>query len=186
MFNRDILLIDTEATGLDVKRHELIQLAAVLLDKKTLKEKDYYDSYIKPRKWRNRDPEAMAVNKLTMDDLRGAPSAKQVITEFDKKFHNKKVILAYYGGMLDIDFIRALYTKLGKAHTFDYHFFNLWPVFYTYLASKNSLTNPKKYTGFTLEDLMKRFKLYMGGRHDALGDCRVEAEILRNIIKQLR
>jgi DNA polymerase III epsilon subunit-like protein len=186
MFNRDILLIDTEATGLDVKRHELIQLAAVLLDKKTLKEKAYYASYIRPLKWNNRDPEAMAVNKLTLRDLKGAPSAKQVIAEFDKKFRGKDVILAFYGGMLDIDFIRALYAKLGKKHQFDYHFFNLWPVFYTYLAAKNKLTNRRRFTGFTLEDLMKKFRVKLSGRHDALGDCRVEAEILRKIMKELK
>ena len=38
-FERDILLIDTEFTGFDIDKHEIIQLAAVLLDKKTLKEK---------------------------------------------------------------------------------------------------------------------------------------------------
>src|SRR4051812_14401979 len=38
MFNKDILLLDIESTGTDVTKHEIIQLAAILLDKKTLKE----------------------------------------------------------------------------------------------------------------------------------------------------
>ena len=38
-FYKDILLIDLETTGLDAGRHEIVQIAAVLLDKKTLKER---------------------------------------------------------------------------------------------------------------------------------------------------
>ena len=185
MFNRDILLIDIEATGLDSNKHEIIQLAGILLDKKTLKEKVTYSSYIKPVKWKNRDPEAMAVNKLTLSDLKGAPSAKQVAKEFDEIFP-KNVILAYYGGVLDIDFIRALYKEIGRKQPFDYHFFNLWGLFYPYLAKTGGLTNKKRFAGFTIEDLIKKFKIKPEKRHDALGDCRVEAEILRQIMKRLR
>ena len=43
-FKRDILLIDTEFSGFDVpKKHDLLQIAAVLLDKKTLKEKKFLE-----------------------------------------------------------------------------------------------------------------------------------------------
>ena len=47
-FKKDILLVDTEFTGFDLQKHELVQLAAVLLDKKTLKEKKVFSSFVKP------------------------------------------------------------------------------------------------------------------------------------------
>ncbi len=184
MFNRDILLIDTEATGLNMNKHELIQLAAVLLDKKTLKEKKNFNSYIKPARWKRRDPAAMKVNRLTWSNLKDAPPAKAVIKKFTRAFPHR-VILAYYGGPLDIDFLRALYKKIGRQQPFDYHFFNLWGLFYGYLAKRGKLTNRRRFTGFTLEDLMKRFNIPSPGRHDALVDCRIEAEILRRIMKNL-
>ncbi len=183
MFNRDILLIDTEATGLDLNKHELIQLAGILLDKKTLKEKKKFNSYIKPTKWKNRDPEAMKVNRLTLDQLKNAPGAKQVIKKFDAAFPHK-VIIAYYGGPLDMDFLRHLYKKIGKKFPFDYHFFNIWGLFYAYLARHNKLKNHKRFTGFTIENLMKEFNISSTDRHDALEDCRIEAEIMRHIMKK--
>jgi inhibitor of KinA sporulation pathway (predicted exonuclease) len=52
MFNKDILIVDIEASGLDAERYELIQLAAIQLDKKTLKPKQEFASYIRPKKWK--------------------------------------------------------------------------------------------------------------------------------------
>jgi DNA polymerase III epsilon subunit-like protein len=183
-FKKDLLLIDLEMTGLDVQKHEIIQLSAVLLDKKTLKEKSFFNSYIKPTKWKNRDPEAMAVNKISSEWLSESPSIGEVLKAFNKKFNPKDVILSYYGGPLDLDFLRFAYKHCKIEWNFDYHFFNLWALFFGILAGKNNLNNLKKFTGFTLEDLVKKYQVRVNGsRHDALTDCRIEAEILRKIIK---
>ena len=44
MFNKDLLVLDIESTGTDVTKHEIIQLAGILLDKKTLKEKKVFSN----------------------------------------------------------------------------------------------------------------------------------------------
>jgi len=137
-FKRDILLIDLEFSGFDIKKHEILQLAAVLLDKKTLREKKVFSSYIKPTKWKHRDPESMNVNKITFDIAKGAPPLQQVIKRFDKVFgHN--VILAAYVGFNDKRFLLEAYKKAKIKYRFDYHFFDLWGLFYAYLAKKNQL-----------------------------------------------
>lgn len=181
-FKKDLLLIDLEMTGLDAQKHEIIQLAAVLLDKKTLKEKKFFNSYIKPKKWQNRDPEAMAVNKIHPEWLKESPVMKEVLQSFTKKFNSKEVILSYYGGPLDMDFLRLAYKRNKITWQFDYHYFNLWAFFYGILAGKNGLKNTKKFTGFTLEDLMKKYKVVTKNRHDGLADCRAEAEVLKKIL----
>ncbi len=190
MFKKDILLIDVELTGLDPKRHELIQLAAVLIDRKTLKIKKEFSSFIKPKKWQTRDPEAMAVNKISKQELDSAPSLLEVIIEFDQLFP-KNVTLAHYGGIADTDFLRQAFSKLGKKYApryfpFDYHVFDLWPICYTYMALHHKLTNAKRFAGFSMEDLMKRFAIKIEGRHDALADCKIEAEIFRKIMTELK
>ncbi len=185
-FKKDLLLIDLETTGLDATRHEIIQIAAILLDKKTLEEKEAFSSYVKPRKWANRDKESMKVNKINYAQVSDAPILKEVLTKFNRLFNPKSVILSYYGGPLDADFLRAAYKKAGVKWQFDYHYLNLWGVFYATLAAKNQLNNKKKFAGFSLEDLVKRFKIKnLGSRHEALGDCRIEAEVLRRIIAQI-
>jgi DNA polymerase-3 subunit epsilon len=182
-FKKDLLLVDLETTGLDASKQEIIQLSAILLDKKTLKEKSFFNAYARPVKWAQRNLESMKVNGIKKDWLDSAPPLKTVLKQFRKQFKASQVILSYYGGPVDMDFLRAAYYKHKIKWQFDYHYFNLWVYFYAHLAAKNQLKNKKKFSGFSLEDLMKKYKIKSSNRHDGLEDCRIEAEVLRKLIK---
>ena len=184
-FKKDLLLIDLETTGLDASRHEIIQLAAILLDKKTLAEKEVFDTFVRPAKWRTRDRESMAINGISWQQVQGAPRLPEVIKNFDRLFGHD-VILSHYGGPLDMDFLRAAYKKYFKEFPFDHHYFNLWGLFFSYLAAQNKLKNTRHFTGFTLDGFLKVYRLKSNNRHDALEDCRLEAEILRRVMKDLQ
>lgn len=186
-FKRDILLIDLEFSGFDLQKHEILQIAAVLLDKKTLKEKKVFSSFVRPTKWQHRDRESMAVNKISFESVKAAPPLKEVIKEFDRVFgHN--VIQAAYVGFNDKRFLMDAYKKAGLKYGFDYHFFDLWPLFYGYLAAGNKLKSKKDFAGFGLESLIKMFniKIKKNQLHDALVDCRAEAEVLRKVMERLK
>ena len=185
-FKKDILLIDTEFAGFDIKKHDLLQLAAVLLDKKTLKEKKVFSSYIRPTHWKNRTAPAMKVNKITWDMVKDAPTLKEVIKEFDRVFGHD-VIQAFYVGYNDKRFLTEAYNTAKVKWQFDYHYFELWGLFYPFLANKNQLNSKKDFAGFGLESLIKKFKIKTDKDqlHDALVDCRVEAEVLRKVMANL-
>jgi DNA polymerase III epsilon subunit-like protein len=188
-FKRDILLIDLEFSGFDITKNEILQIGAVLLDKKTLREKKAFSSFVRPSPslWRYRDRESMKVNKISPEMLKGAPSLKEVIKKFNKTFgHN--VMLAAYVGYNDKKFLLEAHRKSNIQFKFDYHYFDLWGLFYAYLAKKNQLTSHKDFAGFGLEYLIKKLKIKIDKNqlHDALVDCRVEAEVLRKIIGDLK
>ncbi len=184
MFKKDILLVDIEATGTDVLKHEIIQLAAVLLDKKTLQEKASFTSYIKPKKWSQRSKEAMAVNGISWDELKDAPDMKTVLKYFVSCFPNN-VTLAHYGGMIDIPFLSAAFRDAKIKYPYDYHVFDFWPIFYVYMAKQKRLKEKSKAPGFSLEGITKHFKVKVEGqRHDALTDCRIEAEVFRRLMRK--
>jgi DNA polymerase III alpha subunit (gram-positive type) len=185
MFSKDLLLFDIECTGIDFRKHELIQLAAILLDKRTLKQKKSFNSFIRPEHWKSRTSAAMKVNGITWEQVKDAPSLKSVLKDFQKKF-GTNAILTQYGGVMDITFMQEAYRKSKMRWGFDYHIFNFWGLFYTYAAKKKVLRNKTRFAGFGLEDLMKHFRISAPPRHDALVDCQVEAEILRRIIKKVR
>ena len=185
MFNRDILVIDLEATGLDSTKHEIIQIGAVLLDKKTLKEKSNFSTYVKPKKWRAKDPEAMKVNKITWDLVKDAPSLKSSLIKLEKYFPSNKVVIANYGSVFDIEFLKKGFRDINRKYPYEYHVFNIWPLCYTYAAKHKLLKNSKRFTKFRLEDLARHFKLTFENHHDALVDARIEGQILQKIIKTL-
>lgn len=185
MFNKDLLMLDIEATGIDVTKHEIIQLAAVLLDKKTLKEKKSFNMFVKPKHWAKREKEAMAVNNISWEQLKNAPGIKTVLQKFNKTF-GAEAIPATYGGNLDIVFLPAAYRSAGMKYPFEYHTYNMWPVCYTFMAKHKQLKNRKRFVGFSLEDLGDYLKVTrLPGRHDALVDCRYQAEVLRKLLKAL-
>ena len=185
-FKKDILLIDLEFSGFDIHKNDILQIAAVLLDKKSLKEKKSFSSFVKPENWQSRDMESMAVNKISFDTVKDAPSLKEVIKKFEKTFgHN--VILAAYVGYNDKKFLLEAYKRAKIKWQFDYHYFDLWGLFYGYLASKNKLTSKKDFAGFGLESMIKmlNIKIDKNNLHNALVDCRVEAEVLRKVMKNI-
>lgn len=187
-FKKDILLIDTEFSGFDVQKNEILQIAAVLLDKKTLKEKKSFNSFVRPTPslWEHRDRESMKVNKITLESLKGAPSLSSVIKKFNKAF-GRNVIQAFYVGYNDKRFLQEAYRKSKIKWRFDYHYFDLWAFFYAALAKKNQLKSKKDFAGFGLEYLIKKLKIKIDKNqlHDALVDCRVEAEVLRRVMSKM-
>jgi DNA polymerase-3 subunit epsilon len=186
MFKKDLLVLDIEATGLEADKHEIIQLAAILLDKKTLKEKKRFDSFIKPSNWKNRSREAMAVNQISWEQLKNAPDIKTVLKKFQKTF-GTEFSIAPYGTIMDTWFLRVAYKQCRMRYPFDYHIFDIWPLVYIYMAKKKLLHNRTRFVGFGLDDAAKHFNIPVpAGRHTALTDCEIEAEVLRQIIKRIK
>ncbi len=186
MFNKDLLLIDIESTGADYSKYEMIQLAAVLLDKKTLREKKSFASYVRPENWRRQEAEAMAVNGITWEQVKNAPSLKNVLTTFEKTF-GTNVMLANYGGVFDIGSLQTAYRQTKMKYRFDYHAYNLWVLSYTFMAKHKKLTDKKRFSGFSQEDVAAYLRIPIPvERHDALVDCRFEADIFRALMKRIK
>jgi DNA polymerase-3 subunit epsilon len=184
MFHKDILLVDLEFTGLDARKHDIIQLAAVLLDKKTLKEKKSFDTYVRPRSFKNWDPEATKIHKIRPALLKNSPPIAAVLKQFNKTFPGP-VILSYYGGTLDVEFLRENYARIKKPYPFNYHVFNIWGLFFVFMALQKKLNSKKYFTGFDIDDLTKRFSTPQYS-HNALEDCRAEAAVLREVVKRMK
>jgi DNA polymerase III epsilon subunit-like protein len=186
MFKRDILLIDTEFSGFDLKKHDLLQIAAVLLDKKTLKEKKSFNSYIKPKHWKKRDLASMRINGITWDMVKDAEPLEKVIRQFNSVFPHD-VIQAFYVGYNDKRILLNAYEQAKVPWPFDYHYLELWGLFCPFMAIKNKLTSRKDFAGFGLESMISMFNIKPEGQlHDALTDCRIEAEVFRRVMKELR
>lgn len=182
-FKKDLLIIDTEFSGFDLKKHDILQIAGILLDKKTLKEKKSFNSFIRPIHWKTRDPAAMAVNKITWEQVKDAPLLADAIKAFNQTF-DTDVMLTSYVGFTDKKYLMDAYQKAGVQWLFDYHYFDIWSVCYAHLGGNNELASRKDFAGFGIESMMERYKLEAPPLHDALVDCRVEAEILRRVVAE--
>lgn len=84
MKNNTIVVFDFETGSLDISKCEVIQVAAMAIDKKKLEPipNAIFESLIKPRDFNNLQDEALAVNKKTREELKQAPSIEIVWKKF--------------------------------------------------------------------------------------------------------
>lgn len=177
-FSKDILIIDFEAFfGGSEDDAEPFQVGAVLLDKKTLEEKESFSSFIQPDF--SEVPKEWFIKKgYDPGLLTNAPAISVVANEFIDLF-GKEYFISSWTTALD----RALFKKLMASINislidFDYHVYDLWPVAYTHLLKRG-------YKGpWRSEAIFSEFDLPPRSTHDALEDCRYAAEVLRKIADQ--
>ncbi|MDQ3018773.1 MAG: exonuclease domain-containing protein, partial [bacterium] len=138
-----------------------------------------------PKRWEKRELEAMAVNKITWNEIKNAPSLKTVLKKFEATF-GTDVTVTPYGSILDTAYLRMSYKECKMKYPFDYHVFDIWPLAFIYMAKHKLLTNKTRFSGFSMEDTANHFNIPVPeDRHTVIADCRLEAEILRRLLKEL-
>jgi DNA polymerase III epsilon subunit-like protein len=84
MKNNTIIVFDFETGSLDINKCEVIQVAAMAIDRKNLEPipNAVFESLIKPRDFNNLQDEALAINKKTREELKQAPNIEVVWKKF--------------------------------------------------------------------------------------------------------
>ena len=179
MFKKDILIIDFEATGFDVEKDDPVQIGLVLLDKNTLQEKLYFSSWIYTEKELLEDLKGFrwaSIRKDKFEFIKNAPKLKEVAEEI-QKILPEEFTFSSWNTYFDFSLWKKLLNEVGfKANQI--HLLDLCVIAY------DRLSNNPGYSGdFTSESIFQFLNLGKRDTHDALDDCRLEAETLRLLEK---
>ncbi len=178
-FPKDLLIIDIEASGSDPYVHVPLQIGAVLLDKKTLKEKKHFTSFIHQNV--NFPVEDWVQKNVPLDlsAITKAPSIEKVAKQFTRHF-GFDVSIAAWVIAFDVAYVSQILKSIGLqwGKAYDHHALDLFTLAWMHLKEAGWKTIPDS------EAVFQHFGFPPRGVHDALEDCRLEAEVLRRIIKQ--
>ena len=83
MIKSNYIVFDCETGGLDETKNPITQYAAVILDGKTLKEKDRFETFIKPYNDLVIEKQALEHTMVTMSDVNSGISVKKFVEEFN-------------------------------------------------------------------------------------------------------
>lgn len=164
-------VFDTETTGLNPSGgDQIIQIGAVRIVNGRLLAQESYEQLVHP----GRDiPEAgIPIHGITPEMVANQPRIEQVLPVFHR-FAADSVLVAH-NAAFDMKFLQLLELRTGLA-------FNQ-PVLDTLLLSAVAHPNQESHR---LEAIAERFGLTIFGRHTALGDAMVTAEVWLHLIGQL-
>ncbi len=162
---------DTETTGLEPSAgDEIIQIGAVRIVNGRLLRHENIDQLIDPR--RPLRPEGIAIHGITEDMVRGQPTIAEVLPQFHA-FCAGTVLVAH-NAAFDMRFLQLKEEALGIRFT--------QPLLDTLLLSAVIHPNQESHK---LEAIAERLGVPIIGRHTALGDAIVTAEVFLRMLPLL-
>lgn len=170
----EMVVFDTETTGLDLRRGDtLVSIGACRILNGRLLAQDAYDQFINPG--RPVPPESTQIHGISDIDVAEAPPAEVALPHF-RNFVGHSILVAH-NAAFDLMAINQHAEAAGVR--FD------MPVLDTLLLSR--ALDPS-FEDHGLDALAARFQLSFapGSRHSALGDARVTAELLLQLLPRLQ
>lgn len=182
-------VLDVETTGLSVVRNEIIQVAVVPLDSKTL-EPDHtpFNLFMRVERPENVDPVAMSINGLSVEELEKYPNKQTAAEALNIWFQG---IGLPFGAKLipvcqNLPFDSAFTREWLGAYQYDQIFSRRGRDTMTLAAGINDSAAwrglPIPFERIGLKDLCQHFKIELDGHHDALADCVATARLYRELI----
>ena len=174
-----ITVIDTETTGLDLSKHEIIQIGIIQLkqedygDLKSLTEQEYN---IRPYNIKTASPEALKINGYNKEKWENSVSFKHLFQSLNDIWKNSDLLLGQ-NLIFDLRFIAKYYKRYGLEK----------PKFPRYIDTKHmgsQLVTEGIMKSSSMDSMCKHFNIKFKGRaHTALTDCQRTVTLWRQIGK---
>jgi DNA polymerase-3 subunit epsilon len=164
-------VFDTETTGLAPSQgDEIIQIGATRIVAGKLRREESFEQLVDPR--RSIPAAGITIHGITPDMIVGQPTIDVVLPAFHAFAHD--TVLVAHNAAFDMRFLQLKEEATGVV--FDQ------PVLDTLLLS--AVVHPNQ-ESHRLEELAARFDVTVLGRHTALGDAMVTAEVFHKMIPLL-
>ena len=177
------VVMDTELTGLDRKKDEIISIGGVRIKNLQIDLGETFHHYIQPTKLDH--TEATLVHRITPEQLKEAPSLEEVLPEFIS-FLGTDLIVGHYVG-LDMSFLHRATEKMYNGTLVNPCIDTIRMaqgykrVMFGYYHESSSSTNK-----LSLQDLSNEFNLPFFEAHDALEDAMQTAYLFLYLVKKFR
>lgn len=173
---RPIAITDVETTGFDADIHEIIEIGLVVVDQKTFKVLDEFETKVKPRHIKTAAEKALKVCGYNKLDWLKAVDLKDAMKIYAKK--TKNAIFLAHNSFFDWSFISQAFKSTGLEDHTDYHRLDLFSIAWG-LSRNRKLKDLSK---FNLSEMCKYFNINPEPMpHRALNGARTAHQILKKL-----
>jgi len=174
---QSFVVLDTETTGLDLLKDNILSIGAVRIVNNTFDIADSLSIIVKNEQIQTQD--AVAIHGLVQTELKGQSPQDALVAFFD--FVGADIIIGHH-----IAFDIAMLNKLSKNHGGDILKNSVLDT--SYLARRlDHATDPHSLDRkeYTLDKLCTRFKVIPKARHTADGDAYITAIVFMKLLQKL-
>lgn len=174
MRKHNFAFIDTETTGLNLSRHEIIEIGCVLTtpDLEVIEE---FELKVKPQRIEDADPVSLKVNHYNPEKWAGALPLSEAMKIFSEKV--KDAIMVGHNVAFDAGFLESAFHKVGMENTLHYHRLDTVSVAWAKLHREPDLEH------FSLRELCLRFGIKHEDVHRALPDARATYALYKKLME---
>ncbi|MFH1759007.1 MAG: 3'-5' exonuclease [Patescibacteria group bacterium] len=175
---RPLAITDVETTGLDVRRHEIIDIGLLVVEQSDLNIIKYSLDYkVKPEHPETAEAEALKINGYNEADWRDAPNLKSVMKLYAEL--TKDAVFLASPVSFDWQFVEEAFRKTGVKDPMDYHRLDLFSIAWG-KQREGKLPGVKS---LKLSELCKFFGIPEEPMpHVGINGATIELEILRKLL----
>jgi DNA polymerase-3 subunit epsilon len=130
---QDLLFVDTETTGLDATKHELLEVAAIRCSPDGSNIISMYEAKLKPLHLESAEPKALEINKYSAAEWTDDKCVKPEIVVDNLQKMAGNTVLVGHNVSFDEGFLTPMFTRLGMKAPWGYHKVDTvalaWPLF---------------------------------------------------------
>ncbi|OGI65402.1 hypothetical protein A3A95_00945 [Candidatus Nomurabacteria bacterium RIFCSPLOWO2_01_FULL_39_18] len=174
MKKHKLAFIDIESTGLDVIKHEIVEIGCVLTtpDLKVIEE---FELKIKPEHIENSDPVSLKISHYDKESWENAFTLEKAMKILSKK--TKDAIMVGQNVAFDSGFLEHAFSKVGIANSMHYHKLDTISIAWAKLHKEPDLEH------FSLREMCVRFGIKNEHAHTALSDARATFELYKKLME---
>jgi len=171
---KTLVFIDLETTGMDLCQHEIIEIACLVVDPKTLKIKKRFERKIMPEHLEKAAPEALKITGFSKKVWqKEAQSLGKVLQDLNQLA--PKGMFIGWNVSFDRPFLERAIRDKGMTLNFDYHWLDVSMLVYEHLFSDKKLKRIK------LTDTCEILGIPRGKAHTAMADTKATLGVYRSL-----
>lgn len=173
--DRKLIFIDLEMTGSDPQKHEIVEVAWLVVEGRTFKILSSYEAKVKPEHIETADPEGLKVAEYSEKEWKKAKSLESVMKKLAGAASNAMLVgSAVYH---DWEFLERAFTRFKIMPKFNYRLLPLEAMAYAKMYNENNLK------GLGMRSTLGRyFRLDYPKEHGALVDAKLSYEVFMKLL----